>query len=72
MPTQMNESPEIGLIITPDGVKGAVVLGSTLKVRQKSLALLDLLEPDLIEVQRLLNQRIKTLKGNNLRGVRKS
>jgi len=61
-----DESPEIGLIITPEGVKGAVVFGSTLKARQKSLALLDLLEPDLIEVQRLLNQRIGGLKGNVL------
>ena len=66
MTIEKDESPEIGLIITPEGVKGAVVLGSTLKVRQKSLALLDLLEPDLIEVQRLLNQRIETLKGNIL------
>jgi hypothetical protein len=65
-----DESPEIGLIITPDGVKGAIVLGDTLKVRQKSLALLDLLEPDLIEVQRLLNHRIGSLRGNVLKKLR--
>jgi len=62
MTTKTAESPRIGLIITPDGVRGTIVLGDTLRARQRSLVLLDLLEPDLIEVQRLLNQRIETLK----------
>jgi hypothetical protein len=66
MNTGKTEVPQIGLIISSKGVRGVVVLGSTLKTRQKSLSLLDLLEPDLIEVQRLLNQRIETLKGNSL------
>lgn len=70
MTTERKEGPEIGLIITPDGVRGAIVLGSSLKARQKSLALLDLLEPDLIEVQRLLNHRIESLKGNVLERLR--
>jgi len=58
------ESPQIGLIITPQGVKGTAVFGATLKERQKSLALLVLLEPDLIELQNTLNTRIDELRKN--------
>ncbi len=64
------KSPEIGLIITPDGVRGAVVLGDTLQIRQKSLALLDTLEPDLIRVKRLLDRRIESLKKSQLERFR--
>ena len=59
------ERPQIGVIITPEGVKGAAVFGSTLKERQRSLALLELLEPDLIELQSVLNSRIEALRKNN-------
>lgn len=60
--TAKKECAQIGLIITADGVKGTAVFGDTLEDRQKSLALLEILEPDLIDVQRLLDHRIETLK----------
>ena len=56
--------PKIGLLISPERVEGCAVFGETLEERQQSLALLDLLEPDLIQVQDLLNTRIKLLKKN--------
>ena len=57
----MEKEARIGMMITPSGVKGVNVFGKTLDQRKESLALLDLLEPDLIQVQELLNQRIKLL-----------
>jgi hypothetical protein len=54
-------NPQIGLTITSKGVGGCTVFGKTLKERQNSLALLNLLEPDLIQVQDYLNQRITLL-----------
>jgi hypothetical protein len=52
-------SPEIALVINAEGVKGAICLGESSSIRQKAYALLSLLEPDLIEIRNLLNDRIQ-------------
>ena len=53
------KQPEIAMIINSKGVKGFVVLGETLEMRKKSLALMDFLKPELIEVQDQLDGKIQ-------------
>ena len=53
-----SDSPKIALVITQYGVRGAIIYGDTPSARKKSYEFLACIEPDLLDIQELLNAHI--------------
>jgi hypothetical protein len=53
--------PEIGLMITSQGVRGIACFGETPEERETSFKLADALRADLENIQSYLNEKLKVL-----------